>query len=222
MKTLAATKPHHFVFTSNVDSHWVKAGFDETKLMECHGSTAWMQCTDTECSADDSAPPIWSAADVIKSLRESPLDETTFRAAERALPKCVKCGKLARPNVMMFGDFSFVEDRLDGQEQNFQKFVLQATANKWKVTVIEIGAGEAVPTVRYTSERLTALPGATLIRINPRDPQVPPKLVKSAISIPAGGLWTLDQIMVHIDAWSKAKDSAAAAIAADQQKSATK
>jgi hypothetical protein len=41
------------------------------------------------------------------------------------------------------------------------------------LVVIEIGAGTAIPTVRYTSERAAASTGGTLIRINPREPQAP-------------------------------------------------
>jgi hypothetical protein len=39
--------------------------------------------------------------------------------------------------------------------------------------IVEIGAGSAVPTVRMTSERVASRSGATLIRINPREPQPP-------------------------------------------------
>ena len=39
------------------------------------------------------------------------------------------------------------------------------------MSVIEIGAGTAVPTVRIEAERLAAFPTATLIRINPWESQ---------------------------------------------------
>src|SRR5262249_29045641 len=34
-----------FVFTSNVDGHFQRAGFDENFVVECHGSLNWLQCT---------------------------------------------------------------------------------------------------------------------------------------------------------------------------------
>ncbi len=40
--------------------------------------------------------------------------------------------------------------------------------------MIECGAGTAVPTVRLESEAAARQPGATLVRINVRDPAVPP------------------------------------------------
>src|SRR5579862_8215903 len=42
----ARRMPHgFFVFTSNVDGHFQQAGFEADRLVECHGSLAWLQCT---------------------------------------------------------------------------------------------------------------------------------------------------------------------------------
>ncbi len=189
MKTLAATKADHFSFTSNVDTHWIRSGFAENKVMECHGSTGWMQCTQPKCtnpkaaSAESGGPALWSAADVIKSLPV--VDESTFRVNDPAtLPKCVRCGSLARPNVMMFSDHGFVETRTDTQQLAFDNFIRDVMKNNWKLAIIEIGAGEAIPTVRETSEVSARISGSTLIRINPRDPSIPRRLSHSAVSIP--------------------------------------
>lgn len=43
------------VFTSNVDEHFQKAGFDPTRIHECHGSIHQLQCS-IPCSED-----VWSA-----------------------------------------------------------------------------------------------------------------------------------------------------------------
>ena len=37
-------KGNYFVFTSNVDGHFQKAGFDKEKVLECHGSINHYQC----------------------------------------------------------------------------------------------------------------------------------------------------------------------------------
>ena len=44
-----------FVFTSNVDGHFQKSGFDHALIVECHGSIHHLQCT-LPCSG-----AIWSA-----------------------------------------------------------------------------------------------------------------------------------------------------------------
>ncbi|MGF6871684.1 Sir2 family NAD-dependent protein deacetylase [Paraburkholderia sp. MM5477-R1] len=36
----------YFVFTSNVDGAFQKAGYDSDRIMECHGSMHFLQCID--------------------------------------------------------------------------------------------------------------------------------------------------------------------------------
>ena len=82
-----------FVFTSNVDGHFQRAGFSDDTVLECHGSLNHLQCT-SPCGYS-----IWSA-----HTTEVEVDEESFRASE-PLPRCPECGALARPNVLMFGDY---------------------------------------------------------------------------------------------------------------------
>jgi NAD-dependent SIR2 family protein deacetylase len=155
----AAAKPGGcFVFTSNVDGQFTAAGFPADRVVECHGSIHHFQCA-TPC--DDS---IWPA-DV-----DVEIDEATMRAAGD-LPRCPRCGGLSRPNILMFGDGQWLSDRTDAQEARYASWK-KATAGM-RVGVIECGAGTAIPTVRYESERSARRSGGTLIRINPREPAVP-------------------------------------------------
>lgn len=162
----------YFVFTSNVDGHFQKAGFDEQWIEECHGSINHLQCS-TPC-----AQYIWDADGV-----EINVDEANFKALP-PLPKCPNCGALARPNVLMFGDWSWVGSRSEAQSNRLSGWLEEVRRNKWKLVVVELGAGTAVPTVRYTSEHVTGQLGGTLIRINPREYQVP----HGHYSIAAGAL----------------------------------
>lgn len=70
----------------------------------------------------------------------------------------------------MFGDCEWIDDRTSEQESRYQKWLMEnRSAN---LTIIELGAGNGVPTVRYQSERvLRESQGkqVTLIRINPRE-----------------------------------------------------
>ena len=63
------------------------------------------------------------------------------------------------------------------------------------LVVVEMGAGTAVPTVRYTAERAIDTVGGTLIRINVREPQVP----SGEIGIAAGALETLEAIEERVN-----------------------
>jgi NAD-dependent SIR2 family protein deacetylase len=168
--------PHgSFVFTSNVDGQFQEADFARDRILECHGSIHHLQCLG-HCGG------IFSAEDCDVSV-----DPGTFRAAP-PLPTCPGCGALARPNVLMFGDWGWLPERTEGQEKRFGDWV--GSLDDARLVVVEIGAGTAVPTVRMTSEQLARRPGATLIRINVREPQVP----GDHIAIALGGLEALTRI----------------------------
>ncbi|MGD9253030.1 MAG: Sir2 family NAD-dependent protein deacetylase [Holophagae bacterium] len=166
-----------FVFTSNVDGQFQAAGFSEDQLLECHGSISHLQCT-TPCCDE-----IWSADELHVEV-----DDETFRTVSE-LPACEHCvTALARPNVLMFGDWHWAAGRTAGQEGRFQQW-LQSAAGP-SLVIVEMGAGSAVPTVRMTSERVARACSAKLIRINPREPQVP----YGQIGIEGNALETLEAI----------------------------
>jgi NAD-dependent SIR2 family protein deacetylase len=191
LKEFVDTKDY-FCFTSNVDGHFLQV-FPEDKVEECHGSLMYLQCTEPdECKTD-----IWSVTDHTHGpTLPLVVDKETFRAQD-PLPTCKHCGRLARPNVMMFYDNSFAWDRADVQEKNFKKWLRDAeNVQDKKAVVIEIGAGEYVPSVRNKSEATARRLGdnSVLIRINPRDYQIEKRMVNGAISLPMGGLEALAAI----------------------------
>jgi len=145
-----------FVFTSNVDGQFQKAGFSEDRIMECHGSIHHLQCTDNCQGA------IWSADDLSIEISED------FRAQD-PLPHCPHCGVMARPNILMFGDWQWESRRTDAQSQRLQQWLADLEASDATLAVVELGAGTAVPTVRMTSEDICRHFDIPLIRINPRE-----------------------------------------------------
>jgi len=148
-----ADRTEHFVFTSNVDGAFQKAGFEQHKINECHGSLRHVQYVDPIFGQD-----IWSAEDVVVNV-----DMDTVRASE-PLPK--RNGRLLRPNVLMFGDWDWIASRSAEQENRCEAWLNEVSPED--MVVVEMGAGTAIPTVRNQGDRLERL-GATLIRINPRD-----------------------------------------------------
>ncbi len=169
-----------FVFTSNVDGQFQRAGFAADRILECHGSIHHLQC------AAPCGDAIWDAADCRVEV-----DETTFRAAP-PLPACPRCGGLARPNVLMFGDWSWVPDRSNVQEARLAAWL--AGLADARLVVVELGAGSAVPTVRTTSQRAAARLRGTLIRINLREPDVP----GGQIGVALGALEALEAINARL------------------------
>ncbi|MFM0648632.1 NAD-dependent deacetylase [Paraburkholderia bryophila] len=159
---------HATVFTSNVDGQFQKAGFSADVTAECHGSIHMMQCSEVCTDA------IWSAA-----AFEPVVDEAECRLLNE-LPACPHCGAVARPNILMFGDFDWIALRTEAQEARLNGWL----ASVERPVVVEIGAGKTIPTVRNFSERV----GGRVIRINPKDPGIAPH---RGIGFASGALHTL-------------------------------
>ena len=158
-----------FVFTSNVDGLFQKAGF--ANVAECHGSIHRVQCL-TPCSL-----AIWPA-DYIQPV----VDEDRCHLVS-PLPACPDCGALVRPNILMFGDWNWQSQITRAQHEKLDQW-LQKTR---RVLVIELGAGTNIATVRHFSEGL----GMPLIRINPTEPELDNA---KGVSLKMGALAALREI----------------------------
>lgn len=166
-----------FVFTSNVDGHFQRAGFPEAQVVECHGSLNHLQCTRPGCGGIESPEGL-----------EVRIDEEAFCALD-PLPRCRHCGGVKRPNVLMFGDCLFDDTRTRSQAQRFESW-LESVEPGARLVVVEMGAGLAVPTVRRWSERLVERRRGVLVRINVREADVP----EHQVSVPLGALAALQAL----------------------------
>ncbi|MBF0621995.1 MAG: NAD-dependent deacetylase [Magnetococcales bacterium] len=176
-----AKKESYFVFTSNVDGQFQLAGFPEGRIEECHGSIHHLQCVKPCSNA------IWSAEGIDVSVNPE-----TFRA-EGDLPRCPSCGALARPNILMFGDWDWIAERSSAQAVRLKNWIATVHSRQAKLAVIEMGAGGAVPTVRQFSEQMAQPQGNYLIRINPRDTEVP---LSRHMGLAMGSVEALERISI--------------------------
>ncbi|NNE92937.1 MAG: NAD-dependent protein deacetylase [Verrucomicrobiales bacterium] len=168
-----------FVFTSNVDGHFQRSGFNQ--VVECHGSILHLQCF-RDCNGK-----IWPDDDL-----EIEVDPETMRAIS-PLPKCADCGGLARPAILMFGDWGWNPKRTTLQELAFESW-LDSNRDS-RLVILEFGAGTGIPTVRYQSEQVvSACPNATLVRINPREPDVPSITGDRCLSLSCGALEAIEAL----------------------------
>ena len=159
-----------FVFTSNVDGQFQKAGFNRQRIYECHGSIHSLQCTRPDgCGSD-----IWSAIDF------NPVVDDSSCELVSPLPSCINCGELARPNIFMFEDWYWQSWLYKQQKKRLDQWLSNIKAP----LVIEIGAGVTITTVRRFSENLSNN-GERLIRINPVDATIDSN---NGVSLPMGGL----------------------------------
>ena len=167
LRDLAANKQHgYFVFTSNVDGHFRKAGFDPKRICECHGSIHHLQCI------NGCLHHIWDAGEFFPEI-----DETSCQLINDP-PICSCCSDTARPNILMFNDFKWEDSRYKMQRQALSEWLARAK----NIVIIELGgAGQDIPTVRHYGEML----GWPLIRINPRDSELGSS---QGVSLPMGAM----------------------------------
>ena len=166
-----------YVLTSNVDGHFQKAGFDANRVVEYHGSIHRLQCS-RQCW--DSA---WDAEGT-----DVAVEQPSFRATG-PLPRCPRCGVVARPNLLMFNDAEWVDEPYTTSLEQYRKWLRRQ--DRRRLVVVESGAGTSIPRVRRESEWA----GGTLIRINPLEFQAP----MGAIVLPCRALEALRAIQEILD-----------------------
>ncbi len=191
MKEYAETKPHngfailrnwidtyqldYFCLTSNIDGHFQKAGFAEENIRELHGTLAYFQSSRPHLTKE-----VWK--------NELTGNEILENAAKGIFPTCPVSKVMARPNVYMFRDDTYIDTRSKAQENKFKLFLER---NKGKnILVFEIGSGPHVQTIRVKTRLLRTEYNANIVRINPKD-----YTIKAPnIGIAKGGLEALTEI----------------------------
>ena len=126
-----------FVRTSNCDMLHVRAGMPADRVEEIHGSLGRLQC------AGNGGRPCSSAL--------TPVDEALLGRLQEAeaagtveIPMCPKnCGACLRPNVMIFGDWNFVDSHLNDQADNFGRFVSRHGRGGGGGLALGLGGGES-------------------------------------------------------------------------------
>ena len=152
-----------------------EAGFADDRVHECHGSIHSLQCL-KPCGGD-----IWPAGTLTPKVN---LETCRWHGD---LPTCRLCGGLLRPNVLMFGDGAWLEWCADQKRAMLDSWL----SNVNRPVVIELGAGTHIPSVRYFGNEVVHLYGGRLIRINPREADVPSAL---DVGLKIGGLAGLQAI----------------------------
>ena len=166
---------NYFIFTSNVDGQFQKAGFDADNLLEYHGSISHFQCI------NDCKKEIWEANE------EFEINMDKFESI--TIPLCQKCKNIARPNISMFEDWKWNPKRTLNQESKYANWKRENKGKK--LLIIELGAGTAIPSVRREGENVAKHNNGKLIRINPREFDID---LDYGYSIPFGALEGLNII----------------------------
>ena len=169
----------YFVFTSNVDGQFQKAGYAADQVYECHGSIHHLQCAQPCCQE------IWPA-----ERTEVKVEPEHFVALD-PLPQCPHCRGIARPNILMFDDWNWLAARSNEQASRLSGWLAEIRQQRYSLVIIESGAGMAIPSVRHFSESTAVAHQALLIRINPLDHLASP----SGLSLPLGAAEGIRRIL---------------------------
>eukprot|EP00927_Polykrikos_kofoidii_P047937 TRINITY_DN4220_c0_g1_i1.p1 TRINITY_DN4220_c0_g1~~TRINITY_DN4220_c0_g1_i1.p1 ORF type:complete len:373 (+),score=42.96 TRINITY_DN4220_c0_g1_i1:74-1120(+) len=123
-----------------------------------------------------------------------PGGEDFFRVREGCPLPCDQAGRALRPNVVMFGDGGINCDRIDEQEDRFERW-LSTLPTDTKIAIVEIGAGTAISTIRFIGEQVAAkFPNVTFIRLNLEDSDVSRVDCRNRVGVPLGALDALTRI----------------------------
>eukprot|EP01130_Rhizamoeba_saxonica_P007172 TRINITY_DN2892_c0_g1_i3.p1 TRINITY_DN2892_c0_g1~~TRINITY_DN2892_c0_g1_i3.p1 ORF type:complete len:364 (+),score=71.12 TRINITY_DN2892_c0_g1_i3:79-1170(+) len=205
-----------FVVSSNVDAHFHTAGFNRNEVEEIHGNIEMWHCS-RPCGNKLWRVPAEFRFEVNKDTMLAEADDSSVgdNFAENNgfinnHPRCIECGCLARPSILMFYDTSYIEytipDKYRKAWKETVKHLIMNDQSK-KLVIMEIGAGDLITTIRGKSERWFNSFGnqCTLIRINPDFPLFDDdNQPDQFIPLKGYGLDTLRKIDEHL---SKLKES---------------
>ncbi len=148
-----------YVVTSNVDGMHQRAGMGD--VVEIHGSIHRWQCSDGDCSYEHGlySPPNLA------------FEESTLTVDLNETSRCPECAELLRPNILLYGDGEFNGSIVDTQERAFENYLSLLEDSEKRVCVLEVGAGKAIPSIRYEAKKVAKRFMTKVIRINPEPHQ---------------------------------------------------
>mmetsp|Transcript_93588 Transcript_93588/g.165593 ORF Transcript_93588/g.165593 Transcript_93588/m.165593 type:complete len:410 (+) Transcript_93588:66-1295(+) len=168
---------NHWVYTSNVDGHFLRAGFDPKAVLELHGGVTGAKGWFCPTCSDSKLQDTVNVSDLFSGSSEAehrgfrfPVDALTMQVADGDAghwPRCARpgCRGLLRPAAHLFGEdnaallahFALEEERYVAWEVEMEKCVrgLKSGSNGRKaprLVLLEIGCGLRVPSVRMEME----------------------------------------------------------------------
>ena len=149
----------YYVISTNVDSQFVLAGFDEERVFEVQGDMGNFQCR---------IPCHRKLYDNQAAIREMAGNIHNCRIPSALVPKCPVCGGEMNYNLRI--DDSFLQDENWYRHEKSYGDFLEKSSYK-KTVFMELGVGYNTPgIIRYPFERMTSQnPQAILIRLNRDD-----------------------------------------------------
>lgn len=146
----------HFVITTNVESQFLKSGFDPQKIFAVQGDYGFLQCQKA-CHTT-----LYYNEELVLQMIQQTVD---CKIPTALVPKCPVCG--GKMDVNLRKDDHFVEDEnWYASNERYGQFLEKACSQK--LVLLELGVGFNTPgIIRYPFEQITyKYDAVTLIRIN--------------------------------------------------------
>lgn len=164
---------NYFVITTNVDSQFRKAGFDNDKIFEVQGDYGLMQC------AVGCHPQLYSDKSTVETILKHSHDLTVDT---EYVPVCPVCG--GNMDVHVRKNQYFVQDEAwHAAAERYEEF-MSRYADNGRIVMLELGIGFNTPVIiRFPFERIAFQnPKATIIRLNSDYPEGPAETASRTIS----------------------------------------
>lgn len=137
---LTQNNKSYFCITSNVDSAFLNAGFNENQIFEVHGQYRWSQCLIT---------PEHKLVKTNPDVKNTP---------------CIECGTQTRPNALFFHDWHYNPELSNVQWDNYVDFRENMSP---RTLILEIGVGSTVPRIKGMAYQTYVEENIPYVHINP-------------------------------------------------------
>ncbi len=147
---------NYFVLTTNVESQFLKAGFEKNRIFEVQGNYGFFQC------GKGCHNRLYNNETIVKEMVKQ---TTNCMIPATLIPKCPICGEDMDVNVR-HNEYFVQDENWYWQQENYQNYI-DNTKDK-SIVYLEMGVGYNTPgIIRYPFEQMTYKNlDAKLIRFN--------------------------------------------------------
>lgn len=164
----------YFVVTSNIDAHFIKAGFDTERIFEIEGNCCEMQCSKS-CHNT-----IYSAEELLVSMFEQLENGKTNRDL---IPKCRNCGGKMKLHIET--DSNFVKDKKWRNQASAYHEFCTVSADE-KIVLLELGVGPRNQLIKQPFMNFTySHSNVTYITFNRGEVYIPHEITEQSIAVDA-------------------------------------
>ena len=173
LKKILSSKDY-FIFTSNVEHQFYKAGFPDSKILATQGNYMYFQCS-KPCTQE-----IYDNYQYVKKIVDN-IETPSMKARKCDIPHCPHCGRRLIPNLR--SDGRFVEGPHMKNLGKLNQFIHDHIHQN--VLLLELGVGHNSPgLIRYPFDKMIyTTPNWRMVRINLSDPDTPPEIMDRTIVV---------------------------------------